>query len=160
MWMGYFLTVYPHSSWYPALKWVWSSFNSGTMVLVTNKGTDNSELCVLAYLLAWHKLQPQWSRDILDWTPQEALCFPVPLMTSARWTTGLQLVDLVTWNISTSEVSLHSPDDVASNFRAPGQVHTALAALRDGSTAVLAPVLTLALSASSTRYYGNPSTSL
>ena len=151
MWMVRFLTASPHPSWYPALKWVWSTYNGGNSTLATpsRAGTAALPLCWRPYWHAWRKLNPHWSLDISDWTPQEALCFPVPATRSAQAPTGLRLVDLVTWNASTTTVSVRPPDE-ASNFGAPGRVGTALAALQDGSTAVPAPVLQLALSASST----------
>ena len=107
-------------------------------------------MCWRPYLVAWRTLQPHWSLDISDWTPQDALCFPVPDTTSTRSPTGLRLVDLVTWDATTSAVSLRSPDDVTDrHFGAPGKVKKALTALRDGSSKIPSVVLELALSDSS-----------
>ena len=148
MWMARFLTASPHPSWYPALKWVWSTYSGGAATLA-GYGAFSVPVCWRPYWLAWRKLKPHWSPDISEWTPQEALCFPVPGTASARRSTGLRLVDLVTWNASTSAVSLRSPTDItARDFGAPGRVSRALAALRDGSSTVPASILELALSAS------------
>ena len=149
MWMARFLTAHPRPSWYKALAWAFSSFNGGATALATFKGLGSAQFpeCWQPYVAAWRKLQPHWSLDISNWTPQEALCFPVPLSISARHPTGLRLVDLVSWNASTSEVSLCSPDDITDgDFGAPSRTKKALAALQDGSSAVPAPVLALALS--------------
>jgi hypothetical protein len=152
MWVARFLTARPRPSWYKALDWVLSAFNGGPSALATyrNPGTATIPVCWRPYLAAWRTLQPQWSFDISDWTPQEARCFPVPATTSTRSPTGLRLVDLVTWDANTSAVSLRSPDDVTDrHFGAPGKVKKALTALRDGSSSIPAVVLELALSDSS-----------
>ena len=149
MWMARYLTARPRPSWYKALDWVWSSFNGGPTALTTVVGTGSADfpVCWRPYWLAWRKLKPHWSLDISDWTPPEALCFPVPKTRSTQAPTGLRLVDLVDWNDSTSAVSLRSPDDITErNFGAPVKVRKALAALQDGSSAVPRSVLALALS--------------
>src|SRR5262245_66491326 len=93
-------------------------------------------VCWAPYLKAWRQLQPQWTLDLSEWTFREALCFPVPVTDSARAPAGLRLVDLVSWNASTSEVTLISPEAVAGQFGAPVRVRKALTALRDGTSTV------------------------
>src|SRR5262245_7694035 len=151
MWMARFLTTRPHPPWWRAFDWVLSTVNGDHSALASNaRNIFRPPVCWALYLKAWRQLQPQWTLDLSEWTFREALCFPVPVTDSARAPAGLRLVDLVSWNASTSEVTLISPDTVAGQFGAPVRVRKALTALREGTSTVPAPVLQLALSASST----------
>ena len=153
MWMARFLTARPHPPWWKALDWVLSTYNGDRSALAAVSGASAGRTlsaCWRSYYQAWCQLQPHWTLDISEWTVREALCFPVPVTHSAQAPSGLRLVDLVSWNPSTSEVTLLSPADVDAQFGAPVRVRKALTALRNGSSTVPAPVLQLALSASST----------
>ena len=149
MWMARFLTTRPHPSWWTALNWVLSAYNGDRSFLGSHtSGAARFPECWQPYLVAWQKLHPHWSTDLLEWTPQKALCLPVPQTTSHRARSGLRLIDLVTWNASTSAVTLRSPDSLAG-FGAPKRVGKALTALQDGSSTLPASLVHLALSSSS-----------
>jgi hypothetical protein len=154
MWMARFLTEKPRPPWWKALNWVLSQHNSGRFTLVLGAHGSGSATklpaCWKPYFDAWKQLHPQWSLDP-DWTVREALCFPIPDTHSAQAREGLRLLDFTLWDPTTSTVQLISPAMAARQFGAPVRVGKALTALQDGSSAVPAQVLQLALFPSSTQ---------
>ena len=149
----------PRPPWWSALNYALSTCNGGSSALATRRSLANfrPSACWTPFVQAWRALHPHWSLDMSLWTASEALCFPVPATKTSLFRSGLRLIRFVKWARSTSEVRLATTAELrARNLGAPGRTSKALAALHARHSPVPPPVLSLALSSSSSRPERSP----